>query len=133
MNFEDKKVLVVDDLNTLRETLVTHLKEEGFKQVYQAIDGKDALKKLRQLYDRQEQVDLIFSDIKMPNMNGIEFLQELKIDERFSNIPVVMLSSENEKEVVIEAIMSGAASYILKPYTKMILLNKLDEISKLIR
>ncbi|AYF45650.1 MULTISPECIES: response regulator [Halobacteriovorax] len=132
MSYEDKKIFVIDDLNTLRETIVSHLREEGFGRIYQAIDGQDALKKLEELYGRDEKIDLIFSDINMPNMNGIELLKELKSDERFVDIPVVMLSSENEKEIVMEAVMSGASNYILKPFTKMTLRSKLGEIDKLL-
>ncbi|MGI4994007.1 response regulator [Halobacteriovorax sp. GFR7] len=131
MSYEQKKVFVVDDMDTLRETIVAHLREEGFGRIYQAIDGVDALKKLEELHKRSEKIDLIFSDINMPNMNGIELLKELKSDDRFKNVPVVMLSSENEKEIVMEAVMSGAANYILKPFTKMTLRSKLSELDKI--
>lgn len=132
MSYEDKKIFVIDDLNTLRETIVSLLREEGFGKIYQAADGQDAFKKLEELYSREENIDLIFCDINMPNMNGIELLKELKSDDRFVDIPIVMLSSENEKEIVMEAVMSGASNYILKPFTKVTLRSKLGEIDKLL-
>lgn len=132
MNFLEKKALVVDDFATLRDTISSLLREEGFSNVYQACDGVEGVKMLEVLFERGETIDLIFSDINMPNMNGIEFLKELKCDPRFLNIPVVMLSSENEKEVVMEAVLNGAANYILKPFTKMILRSKLSEIDKIL-
>lgn len=133
MNYKDKKIFVVDDMATMRQAVVTLLRKAGFVSIQQSINGVDAIEKIRALYDSGEKLDMIFSDINMPEMNGIELLQELKRDPVLQNIPVVMISTENESAIVIDAISKGATNYIIKPFTSDTLNKKLEELKKFLQ
>ncbi len=127
------KVLVVDDMATLRESIVTLLRGVGFTKVSSAQDGVKALIKVEDAFNEKEPYRLILSDINMPECNGIEFLKKLKADDRFKDIPVVMISTENEVATVMDAIQAGAVNYILKPFTTETLKAKLNEIGKFLK
>ncbi len=127
------KVLVVDDMATLRESIVTLLRGVGFTKVSSAQDGVKALIKVEDAFNEKEPYRLILSDINMPECNGIEFLKRLKADDRFKDIPVVMISTENEVAIVMDAIQAGAVNYILKPFTTETLKAKLNEIGKFLK
>lgn len=107
-----RKALVVDDLDFTRTTISTYLRIMGF-DVDQAEDGLKGLKRLE-----EKKYDLIFSDIEMPNMNGLEFLKRIKSHKDFKNIPVVILTSLNDDETVKKVKMLGSACHICKPYNK---------------
>jgi two-component system chemotaxis response regulator CheY len=80
--------------------------------MHEAGDGVEALATLK-----VQKVDLILSDINMPNMDGLEFLGKLKGDEGLKNIPVIMVSTEGSQTKVLEAVQLGAAGYVRKPFT----------------
>lgn len=130
---DEIKVLVVDDMATLRESIVTLLRGVGFTKVSSAQDGVKALIKIEDAYNDKEPFRLILSDINMPECNGIELLKKLKADDRFKDIPVVMVSTENEAATVMDAIQAGAVNYILKPFTTETLKAKLNEIGKFLK
>lgn len=106
------KILVVDDSATMRRILINSLKKIGFENVEQASDGLEAQKVLNENSD----IELALVDWTMPNMNGFEFLEATKADDKFKNIPIIMVTTEDEKKKVIKAIKSGAANYIVKPF-----------------
>ena len=122
------RTLVVDDMATMRDALASILKNIGFKKVEKAIDGKDALTKVEKAVLEDTPYGLIFCDIIMPNMGGLDFLKELQASELHRSIPVLMVSTENEYSIVIEAISAGARDYIIKPYTREIVLEKLKKV-----
>lgn len=103
------RVLVVDDNNTARYTLSLNVTKLGHKPV-QAANGKEALDKLR-----VEPYDLVLLDIEMPEMDGFAALQEIKKDPALHEIPVVMVSGNEETESVVKCIQAGAEDYITKP------------------
>jgi signal transduction histidine kinase len=103
------RVLVVDDNNTARYTLSLNVTKLGHKPV-QAANGKEALDKLR-----AEAYDLVLLDIEMPEMDGFAALQEIKKDASLHEIPVVMVSGNEETESVVKCIQAGAEDYITKP------------------
>jgi len=106
-----KKALVLDDMKVTRLTVSTYLRVYGF-DVDTVEDGIEALKKL----STGNKYDLIFSDIEMPNMNGLEFLKRVKSNINYKNIPVIMLTSLNDKETVDKTKKLGAAYHMSKPY-----------------
>lgn len=126
----DIHVLVVDDMVTLRQTIVGLLRSVGFKNIQQAGDGQEALERLAVATEEGTPFDLVLSDINMPKLNGIEFVKKMKESTLFEKIPVVMISTENEAAVVMDAISAGAINYLIKPFTKDALTKKLREISK---
>ncbi len=117
------KFLVVDDFSTMRRIVRNLLKESGFSEADEAEDGVIALNKLR-----NGNFDFVVSDINMPNMNGFQLLAEIKKDERLKHIPVLMVTAEARKEDIVLAAQQGAAGYIVKPFTKATLEEKVLKI-----
>ncbi len=119
----DLKFLVVDDFSTMRRIVRGLLKEMGCNNVEEAEDGAVALNMLR-----SHRYDFIVSDINMPNVNGFELLKALKADEKLKHIPVLMVTAEARKEDIVLAAQSGAAGYVVKPFTKITLEEKVTKI-----
>jgi two-component system chemotaxis response regulator CheY len=119
------RFLVVDDFSTMRRIVRNLLKESGFSEADEAEDGVVALQKLR-----ASSFDFVVSDINMPNMNGFQLLAEIKKDEKLKHIPVLMVTAEARKEDIVLAAQQGAAGYIVKPFTKATLEDKLLHILK---
>jgi two-component system chemotaxis response regulator CheY len=119
------RFLVVDDFSTMRRIIRNLLKECGFSEADEAEDGAIALSKLRASH-----FDFVVSDINMPNMTGFQLLAEIKKDEKLKHIPVLMVTAEARKEDIILAAQQGAAGYIVKPFTKATLEDKLLSVLK---
>ena len=102
-------VLVVDDSMMVRKQVGAALKGQGYN-VVEAVDGMDALEKL----DGNPETRLIVCDVNMPRMNGIEFLEQLGI--RKSTVPVVMLTTEGQPELIQRAKSLGAKGWLVKPF-----------------
>jgi len=115
--------LVVDDFTTMRRIVRNLLKELGFTNVDEAEDGQDALNKLQ-----AGNFDFVISDWNMPNMDGLALLKTLRTEERFANLPVLMVTAEAKKENIIAAAQAGASGYVVKPFTAAILEEKLNKI-----
>lgn len=109
-----KRVLVIDDSSTMRKIVSRSLRQAGldFDEILEAGDGQEALNLLE-----NEQVDMILSDINMPNMDGIEFLRQKKEIAAIAAIPVVMITTEGGSDIIGEAKALGAAGNIKKPFT----------------
>ena len=117
------KFLVVDDFSTMRRIVRGLLKEMGCHQIAEAEDGAEALSMLR-----SQHFDFVVSDINMPNMNGLELLKAIKADEALRHLPVLMVTAEARKEDIVLAAQSGAAGYIVKPFSKATLEEKVQRI-----
>jgi two-component system, chemotaxis family, chemotaxis protein CheY len=122
-NPSDLKFLVVDDFSTMRRIVRGLLKEMGCNNVEEAEDGQVALNMLK-----NSRFDFIVSDINMPNMNGFELLKAIKADDSLKHLPVLMVTAEARKEDIVLAAQSGAAGYIVKPFTKATLEEKVQKI-----
>jgi len=107
-------LLIVDDSAAIRKILqrVLHQAEVPLGSVYEAGDGVEALAILK-----ENAVDLIFSDINMPNMDGIQLLTQLRASDTWKNVPVVMITTEGSQAKVLEAAQLGASGYLKKPFT----------------
>ncbi len=105
------KVLVVDDSGTMRSIQKKILAGLGIMNVVEAGDGAQAI-----VTATKEKPDLIMMDWNMPNLSGIEALKKMKADPALKAIPVIMVTSESEKSHIMEAISSGAANYVVKPF-----------------
>lgn len=119
------RFLVVDDFSTMRRIIRNLLKEIGFSEADEAEDGVVALQKLR-----GSNFDFVVSDINMPNMTGFQLLAEIKKDDKLKHLPVLMVTAEARKEDIVLAAQQGAAGYIVKPFTKATLEDKLINILK---
>lgn len=107
-------VLIVDDSAAIRKILQRVLSQADVpvNQVHEAGDGLEALQKVR-----SERVNLILSDINMPNMDGLQLLQALKGEPQYQSIPVIMITTEGSSTKVMEAVSLGAFGYVRKPFT----------------
>lgn len=119
----DTKFLLVDDFSTMRRIVRGLLKEIGYNNVEEAEDGAVALQMLK-----SAKFDFVVCDINMPNMNGFELLSAIKADEGLKHLPVLMVTAEARKEDIIRAAQDGAAGYIVKPFTKATLEEKVQKI-----
>jgi two-component system chemotaxis response regulator CheY len=119
------KFLIVDDFSTMRRIVRNLLKEIGHTDADEAEDGAIALNKLR-----NGTFNFVVSDINMPNMNGFELLTEIQKDPALKHLPVLMVTAEARKEDIVMAAQGGAAGYIVKPFTKATLEDKLANIFK---
>ncbi len=119
------RFLVVDDFSTMRRIVCNLLKDSGFTESEEAEDGQAALTKLRNGH-----FDFVISDINMPNLGGMQLLAEIKKDSKLKHIPVLMVTAEARKEDILLAAQLGAAGYVLKPFTKAILEEKVILILK---
>jgi two-component system chemotaxis response regulator CheY len=117
------KVLIVDDFATMRRILRNILKQIGLKNITEADNGKAALKELR-----NDKFDLVLCDWNMPEMPGIELLNQVRSDAQLKGIPFVMVTAEAKKENILEAVKAGVSSYIVKPFTAETVGEKLNKI-----
>jgi CheY-like chemotaxis protein len=127
---EDKKksikILVVEDDEASSTIVVRFLNQMGFSRIVSAVNGNEALNKLY-----LNQVDLIVSDWRMPDMDGLEFYKKAKQENLLEDIPFLMVSAENEKSKVAEALRAGVRDYILKPVDFKILEGKVEKLLNL--
>ncbi len=119
----EMKFLIVDDFSTMRRIVRGLLKEMGCNNADEAEDGAVALQMLK-----NQRYDFVVSDINMPNMNGFDLLKAVKADDNLKHLPVLMVTAEARKEDIVLAAQSGAAGYIVKPFTKATLEEKLMKI-----
>lgn len=117
------KVLSVDDSSIIRKIIPGSVEVLGL-DFLEAGDGAEALAILSERY---EEVGLILLDWNMPVLDGISTLRELKKDERFQGIPVMMVTTEGEKSNIVEAIKTGVKHYVIKPFTPEDLTSKMLE------
>ncbi len=124
MNYPtDMKFLIVDDFSTMRRIIRGLLKEMGCHNADEAEDGVVALNMLK-----QNKYDFVVSDINMPNMNGFDLLKAIKAENTLKHLPVLMVTAEARKEDIVLAAQTGAAGYIVKPFTKATLEEKVQKI-----
>ena len=116
------KVLVIDDSNTIRRSAEIFLKQGGHEVVL-AEDGFDALSKVNDYMP-----DLIFCDILMPRLDGYQTCAIIKRNAKFSNVPIVMLSSKDGVFDKARGRMVGSQDYLTKPFTKDQLLHTVQEL-----
>ncbi len=118
-----KTIMIVDDSASLRQVVAIALQGAGYETM-EAADGQEALNKLK-----DAKVNLIVSDVNMPVMDGITFLKELKNNPNYKFTPVIMLTTEAEKEKIAEGQAAGAKAWVVKPFMPQYLL---DAVNKLV-
>lgn len=112
------KILIVDDSKAINAMVSQMLKEGGHTSVW-AEDGLKAV----DILANDKTIDIILLDWNMPKMSGLEFLQK-NIKENLTKVPIIMMTTENSTNHIKQSLSLGAAEYIMKPFTKDILLNK---------
>lgn len=121
------RVLIIDDMMTMRKIVTKACKELGFTDVIDAVDGQKGWEALQASVPP---VGLVISDWNMPNCTGIDLLKRVRADGRFKNVPFVLLTAESESKQVAEAVKAGVDQYIVKPFTPELLQKKLEETYK---
>jgi two-component system chemotaxis response regulator CheY len=116
------KALVVDDSRAIRMILGRTLKELGF-EVLEAGNGREALAVMEV---EKSSVTLVLADWNMPEMNGLELLKRLRQDPELSSLVIIMVTTETEVDQMVVALEAGANEYVMKPFTKNILVEKLQ-------
>jgi two-component system chemotaxis response regulator CheY len=118
------KILVVDDSSTMRRIIQNTLARLGYKDVVQAADGVEAWNAIQENPD----IGVVITDWNMPNMNGLELVKKIRAEEKYKNIPIIMVTTEGGKKEVITALKAGVNNYIVKPFTPQVLKEKLEGV-----
>ena len=116
-------ILIVDDYKTMLRIIRNLLKQLGFNNVEEAIDGSSALQKLR-----DKDCGLIISDWNMEPMSGLQLLKEVRADVKLKELPFIMITAESKSENVIAAKEAGVSNYIVKPFNAATLKGKLSTV-----
>ncbi|QPD04833.1 MAG: chemotaxis regulator transmitting signal to flagellar motor component [Candidatus Nitrospira kreftii] len=119
------KILVVDDMVTMRRIVKNMLKQLGFPNCDEAENGQEALQKLR-----GDTYGFVVSDWNMPVMSGIDMLRAIRADDKLKAIPVLMVTAEAQQSNLVEAVQAGVSNYIVKPFTAETMQEKLGKIFK---
>ena len=121
---KDTRVLVVDDMMTMRKLVMKALKDLGFEDFTEAQNGAQAW----DVFSKSPKpIQLIISDFNMPVASGLDFLKRVREDDKYDKVPFILLTAESEVSVVTEAISLGASGYIVKPFTVADLSNQLSK------
>lgn len=118
------KFLVVDDSATMRRIVINSLANLNYLDYVEATDGKDALAKL----ESDPEINFVITDWNMPEMSGLELVKAIRADERYSELPVLMVTTRGLKNDIIEALKARVNNYILKPFTPQVLREKIEQI-----
>lgn len=121
------KVLVVDDMLTMRKVVSKILRELGYTDIQEAVDGQEAWEKTK---SADKPFGLIISDWNMPKMTGLDFLKNVRADEKLKTTPFLLVTAEAESTQVAEAIKTGVDQYVVKPFSKDALKAKLESAHK---
>ena len=116
-------ILIVDDYKTMLRIISNLLKQLGFKNIEEATDGSEALRKLREGH-----FGLIISDWNMAPMTGLQLLKEVRADAKLKPLPFIMVTAESKTENVVEAKTAGVSNYIVKPFNAETLKTKLVSV-----
>ncbi len=117
------KVLVVDDSSTIRRIVKNTLERIGYPDVVEAENGIDALTKLK-----EGDIELVMTDWNMPEMDGITLVKSIRASDKFGAVPIIMVTTEAEKNEVMEAMQLGVNDYVVKPFTPDILKEKIQKV-----
>jgi len=118
------KLLVVDDSSTMRRIIKNTLARLGYKDVLEGADGVEGWEQL----DSNPDIEMLITDWNMPEMNGLELVKKVRADERFKDLPIIMVTTEGGKAEVITALKAGVNNYIVKPFTPQVLKEKLGAV-----
>ncbi len=122
----NKTILVVDDSPTVVKFVSFSLKNKGFN-VVTACDGMDAVEKISNM---SEKVDLVITDLNMPNLDGYGLIDTLRHNDQFADTPIIILTSEEEEEDKQKGVQVGADSYLVKPFKPAVLVSEVEKYLK---
>ena len=106
-----RKIIIAEDSASIREAIAFGLEEAGY-DVEKAENGLDAFKKFN-----GSKIDLLLTDFHMPEMNGVELIKNVRSITAYRNIPIVVLTTENQKELILQAKQAGGTGWLAKPFS----------------
>ncbi len=118
------KILVVDDSSTMRRIIKNTLARLGYKDILEGADGVEGWDAM----NANPEIEMLITDWNMPEMNGLELVKKVRADERFTDLPIIMVTTEGGKAEVITALKAGVNNYIVKPFTPQVLKEKLAAV-----
>ena len=118
-------VLIVDDYNTMLRIIRTFLRQIGFKNIWEANNGEEALEKLRTGY-----YGLVISDWNMSPMSGLELVEAVRADAALAHLSFILVTAEGKAEKVVAAKAAGVDNYIVKPFNAATLERKISAVLK---
>lgn len=122
------KILLVDDAKGIRSLIKGNLLELGFTNITEAGDGEEAFAILNKCQQENAPIELLLTDLRMPNMDGIQLVRKLRKLPQFSRLPILMISADTDKLVIVDAIKAGISDYIIKPLDTNRLQVKLEQV-----
>jgi two-component system chemotaxis response regulator CheY len=123
MIYEIKKILVVEDLSIMRRVLINSLKTLGYNDILEAEDGNEALELMG-----KHHFDLVITDWIMPKFSGLDLARAMRSNKKLENVPILMVTSKDNKTDVMEAMRARVNDYIVKPFTAQTLEKKIKKI-----
>ncbi len=116
-------IITVDDSSTMRRIIKNTLQKLGFSNILEAEHGVEALEVLS-----KNEVDIIITDWNMPEMDGLTFVKTLRLDPKYLDTPILMVTTEAAKEDILTALKNGVNNYVVKPFTPEILQEKVFKL-----
>lgn len=131
MAFDVKqKILIVDDMSTMRKIIKNMLTKMGCDDLHEADDGTPAWDMIQNAYKDGAPFDFIISDWNMPGMTGLDLLKNIRASAEFNTLPFLMVTAEAEQSNVVLAVKSGVSNFVVKPFNADTLKMKIDKIFK---
>lgn len=123
MRQKDILILVVDDSPTMRRIIRNTLERIGYKNSIEAENGKSGLEQME-----ENEIELLITDWNMPVMNGLEFVTEIRGNQEYEDLPILMVTTRGMKDDVLQAVHAGVNNYVVKPFTPETLESKIDKL-----
>lgn len=124
----DTRILIIDDMQTIRDLVKAQLRSMGYTSIVECSNGEEALQYLIKHNTSKQHVQLVISDWNMPKMSGLELLKQVRANPEFLTLPFVLLTSESERDQVTEAVLAGVSQYVVKPFSAKIFEDKLKTV-----
>ncbi len=117
-------ILIIEPSITMRRIIKNALVDGGFHNIFEAVDGIDAIDKLK-----VRRIDCILTEWDMPGMNGLSLIKTIRRNDDFRHIPVIMVTARGSRRDLIEALKVQINGYIVKPFNKSLLIQKVKELT----
>ena len=124
------KILLVEDMESIRSWEKMQLEKLGLSEIFEAVNGKEALALLEGQRQKQNPIELILCDWRMPEMDGLGLFAALQKNPDFCQIPFMMITAESDTEMVMQAMEAGVIHYLTKPFSAQNLQEKLELMGK---
>ena len=122
------RILVIDDMKTMRMVMKKSLKQLGYQNISEADDGETAWPMIEQAVSSGEPFDLVLSDWNMPKMQGVDLLKKVRANPKTATLPFILVTAESEKDQVQDALKSGVSHYVVKPFTTDVIEQRLKAV-----